>query len=166
LTGGDRGWVLTHLRRHHHPAACPSSGATKKRNGARSGRSERPIRAGRRLTIRRGAAAAYRKREVEDEDEEGVHGPAAGGARGRRRVDSPYHTQTPARPPSPNLRWREEGGGRRQAGGELVGVEGWCEMQKCLRCWLGSQAPRYIGSAVLLCDIAMAGPLDRALVLR
>jgi hypothetical protein len=58
------------------------------------------------------------------------------------------------------------GGGRRQAGGELVGVEGWCEMQKCLRCWLGSQAPRYIGSAVLLCDIAMAGPLDRALVLR
>jgi hypothetical protein len=49
------------------------------------------------------AAATYRKREVEDEDEEAVHESAGPGAGGRRRMDNPYHTQTsspPARPPA------------------------------------------------------------------
>jgi len=50
-----------------------------------------------------GAAATYRKREVEDEDEEAVH-ESAGDAGCRRRMrDHPSHTQTsspPARPPA------------------------------------------------------------------
>lgn len=88
------------------------------------------------------AAATYRKREVEDEDEEAVH-ESAGDAGGRRRMDNPSHTQTsspPARPaaaadvPKPALpasvatpprrlraraeRWREKTGGTHgQAGG-------------------------------------------------
>lgn len=50
------------------------------------------------------AAATYRKREVEDEDEEAVHEAATGdaGSGGRRRMN-PSHTQTnssPARPPA------------------------------------------------------------------
>ena len=79
-----------------------------------------------------GAAATYRKREVEDEDEEAVH-ESAGDAGCRRRMrDHPSHTQTsspPARPPAaadvpkpavaalgatPRA---ERGGGRRREGG-------------------------------------------------
>ena len=47
------------------------------------------------------AATTYRKREVEDEDEEAVHGAAAGDARGRRRMGNPSHTQTSSSPASP-----------------------------------------------------------------
>lgn len=49
------------------------------------------------------AAATYRQREVEDEDEEAVHESAAGGACGGRRMGNPSHTQTsrsPARHPA------------------------------------------------------------------
>lgn len=67
-----------------------------------------PGRAGGRLAIRGGgvvAAATYRKREVEDEDEEAVHGAAdvdagcGGGA--RRLAEVPSHTQNGPSPVTP-----------------------------------------------------------------
>lgn len=85
------------------------------------------------------AAATYRQREVEDEDEEAVHDESsaewAGGASGGRRVGDPSHTQTcrsppasrPAEPALPALgatppaareRWRD-----REEAGLVVG--GW-----------------------------------------
>lgn len=71
------------------------------------GRSGRE-RAGGRLAIRVVAAATYRKREVEDEDEEAVHGAAdadagccccGGGA--RRLAEVPSHTQNGPSPVAP-----------------------------------------------------------------
>lgn len=115
------------------------------------------------------AAATYRKREVEDEDEEAVH-ESAGDAGGRRRMDNPYHTQTsspPARlpaaadvpkpaPPASEAtpprreRWREKRGTRRRRKLVAWWWLGWLSRfaPGAVRGWRGGGAA-FIGSAAL-----------------
>ena len=98
--------------------------------------------AGGRLAIRVVAAAAYRKREVEDEDEEAVHGAAGvdagccsccgGGA--RRLAEVPSHTQNGLSPVAPAPAIPSNG-----ATPPIVPVEEE-SARRCVRGWVGASA--------------------------